>query len=156
MDLNQEDCRISHIIGNLLLWVIFLVYPYYISLFLNSKMNTRGKVQLISGMILDYFIESKAPSWAEMSGEFIKYNITKLTGMEHLSEEFLKTLFKNNQDIVEKIEFFKDHHYLLIILLLKEEYLLDACFECGNLLRKTSIGMEESNHRSCNNWMIDY
>jgi|688.fasta_scaffold245566_2 hypothetical protein len=117
-------------------------------------MNTRRKVQLISGMILDYFIENKAPSWTEMYSEFINYNITKLTGMEHLSEEFLKILFKNDQDIIEKLEFFKDHHYLLTVLLLKEEYSLSACFECGFLFRKTVI--EESIPKSCNNWMTDY
>jgi hypothetical protein len=95
-------------------------------------MNTRRKVQLISGMILDYFIENKAPSWTEMYSEFINYNITKLTGLE----------------------FFKDHHYLLTVLLLKEEYSLSACFECGFLFRKTVI--EESIPKSCNNWMTDY
>jgi hypothetical protein len=74
--------------------------------------------------------------------------------MEHLSEEFLKILFKNDQDIIEKLEFFKDHHYLLTVLLLKEEYSLSACFECGFLFRKTVI--EESIPKSCNNWMTDY
>jgi hypothetical protein len=119
-------------------------------------MNTRGKVQLISGMILEYFTENKAPSWTDIFSEFNNYNITKLTGMEQLSEDFLKIIFKNSQDILDKIEFFKDPHHHLTILLLKEEYSLEACIDCGYLSRKTSIGMEESIPRNCNNWMIDY
>lgn len=117
-------------------------------------MNTRGKIQLISGLILEYFFENKAPAWTDISNDFGNYNITKLTGMERLSEDFLKIVFKNSTEIQEKVEFFKDHHHHLTILLLKEEYSLESCIDCGYLSRKISIGLEESIPRSSSNWMI--
>jgi hypothetical protein len=76
---DQEDYKIFHTIGNLLLWVVFLLFPYCFSSILNFKMNTRGKVQLISGLILDYFKENKVPLWKEVQSDFINFDIVKLT-----------------------------------------------------------------------------
>lgn len=119
-------------------------------------MNTRGKVQVLSGLILDYFTTNKAPAWSEISSDFIKYNVKQIIGMEKLSENFLMSVFKNSQDIQNKLEFFKDHHHYLTILLLKDEYCLESCTDCGILLRKIPIGMEENLVTSHSDWNLNY
>jgi hypothetical protein len=119
-------------------------------------MNTRGKVQLISGLILDCFRKNKIPLWKEIESEFVDFGIVKLTGLETLPNDFLKKLFKNSQDILDKLEFFKEHHHYLTILLLKDEYSLDSCVECGHLSRKISIGMEDPIVRNDSEWILNY
>jgi hypothetical protein len=119
-------------------------------------MNTRGKVQLLSGAILDYFSQNNSPLWTEIQPDFIKFNITKLTGMEKLSEDFLKSIFRNSPDIQDKLEFFKDHHHYITILLLKDEYSLESCADCGHLSRKIPIDMEEINKKINSNWTLNY
>lgn len=116
-------------------------------------MNTRSRVQAVSGLILDYFIDGKAPSWKEMISAFIRDKITKLNGTEKLSEEFLFQLFKNSEDITKQIEFFNHHHHFLIFLMLKEEYCMESCYECGYVYRKIGINTEEEYGQPRNTWM---
>lgn len=117
-------------------------------------MNTRGKVQLISGQILEYF-RQQSPLWSDLSKDFSRCGIYKLTGMEKLSEEFLRCIFKNSPEIMDKIEFFKAQHHYLVILLLKDEYSLESCLECGYLTRKNDIILEGNPSRHNSSWTID-
>jgi len=115
-------------------------------------MNTRSKVLLLSGDILEYFSSNKAPKWEVMFAVFARNNITKLTGMENLSKDFLEILFQNSEHILQKIEFFKQHHHYLIILLMKDEYSLETCSHCGHLTRKIGIDVEDFQNNTLNDW----
>lgn len=143
IDQFQVDREIFQTCGNLLFWVIFLTVPFFLSIKSKLKMNTRSRIQALSGAILDYFENGKAPTWKDLSPSFAENNIDKFTGMERLSTDFLKCVFKNSEDIIDKIQFFKDHHHFLVILLLKDEYCLESCSHCGYISRKTGINMED-------------
>jgi hypothetical protein len=117
-------------------------------------MNTRSKLSLLSGNILEYFSSNKAPQWEKISKIFLRYNLTKLTGMETLSPHFLRELFQNSDDLIDKIEFFKQHHHYLTILLMKDEYSLDACLHCGYITRKIAIDCENNQEYNNQEWNI--
>lgn len=116
-------------------------------------MNTRSRVQAISGLILDYFIEGRAPTWKEMIPVFTRDKIVKLNGMEKLSEVFLIQLFKNSEEIRNKIEVFNHHHHFLVILMLKEEYSLETCYDCGYICRKVGVNVEDEYDQNHDTWM---
>lgn len=117
-------------------------------------MNTRNKVSLLSGNILDYFSSDKAPNWQIISPIFIRHNVTRLTGMETLSQDFLRNIFQNSENIIEKLEFFKQHHHYLTILLMKDEYSLDTCSNCGYITRKVGIDCEDQRENNIQEWHL--
>ena len=151
MDQFLVESEIYHTVGNLLLWVIFLILPFFFSIETELKMNTRSQVQALTGAILEYFQQGKAPTWKEIQPAFVEHNIVKFLGIEKFSTDFLKVLFKNSEHLIERLEFFKDHHHYITMLLMKEEYCMLNCDHCGYIVKKIEI-ISENEKISQNYW----
>lgn len=102
-------------------------------------MNTRASVQLVSDQILDYFIGGNFPPWNDIYKQFVKDGITTLNGTEKFSKKMLKELFKNDENLIGKIEFFNGKHFHLIRILLKDVYYVDSCIFCNKMVKKEKI-----------------
>ncbi len=107
-------------------------------------MNTRSSVQLFSEQILKYFVEDKFPSWKEIQPFFVKDKINRLSGTETLSSDFLKELFKNDKELLDKIDLFNTKQSYLIIVLLRDVYFLECCLNCGYLYKKSPLRTKEN------------
>lgn len=74
--------------------------------------------------------------------------------METLSQHFLREVFQNSDSLIDKIEFFKQHHHYLTILLMKDEYSLDTCSHCGHITRKIAIDFEDNQEYDNQEWLV--
>lgn len=102
-------------------------------------MHTRACIRLISDQILDYFACDNFPLWNEPDSQIFKKMLATLSENEKLSPEMLKELFKNNQDLVEKIEFFDNKHFSLIKHYLKYHFNILECIHCRKITRTEKI-----------------
>lgn len=109
---------------------------------------------LLSGYIVEYFKNNKAPNWRYIQPLFIRNNITKLTGMEVLPDELLRTIFQNSDEMLDKLEYFESHHHHLTILLMQNEYQLDICGQCGYITKKNCIDCEEYEQSNNQEWLV--
>lgn len=118
-------------------------------------MTTRSDVLTISDQIVNYFSGDLAPTWNQMAPSFNSLKFMKVSGIDTLSEDFLKRVFANSDDILNKLNYFKLHHHYLTMLLLVDEYMLNVCRHCGHIDRKLEIPSEKFNDEDPKKLCID-
>lgn len=88
-------------------------------------------VQQLSGLIHEFFLSYKAPSWFYVGPALKLFKIQHFHGLSNLDEDFLRFFFKDDVNLLKLIPEMRYCHHQLIILLLKEEYNLASCSACG-------------------------